>query len=71
VKTWDRSEAPSSEAEGELGWSQPLGYESFEHRSEVVHLAPSRAIYLGFGLFPTGSGPALFVLVSDGLVSKP
>jgi hypothetical protein len=49
----------------------PLGYESFEHRSEVVHLAPSRAIYLGFGLFPTGSGPALFVLVSDGLVSKP
>jgi hypothetical protein len=49
----------------------PLGYESFEHRSEVfIWPRPGPSTWV-LASSPTGSGPALFVLVSDGLVSKP
>ena len=61
---------PSREAEGELGWSRPLGYESSEHRSAGCSPVRKQPSYRGLGCLPTGNRPALFLAVSVGPVSK-
>jgi hypothetical protein len=47
----------------------PLGYESFEHGCIGCPPVPNQFIYQGCGYLPTGIRPALFLMVSAGLVS--
>ena len=53
------------------GTGFPLGYESFERRSEEIHLVPLQGYLPWSSPLPTGSYPALFQPVAAGLVSKP
>jgi hypothetical protein len=57
--------------EGGAAAGFPLGYESFERRSEEIHLVPLQGYLPWSSPLPTGSYPALFQPVAAGLVSKP
>jgi hypothetical protein len=83
ARTWRRlPDRPESEAcpgddclagkpRGGAAARLPLGYESFERRSEGTHLAPLQGYLPWSSPLPTGNYPALFLPVSAGLVSKP